>query len=175
MEYTPQNPSLELLFPSELGYEKIAREAVASFARRLGFEQERIEDLKTALCEACVNAIEHGNQSRASLQVSIRCICDDQCLLVEVLDQGVKRFQECGTPAAIDHKLHGLAPLRGMGLMMIAQLVDSAGFSEGPDGGNRFWLALARPGGPARMHPEVGGKPPAVLPYSGGPCTFPSS
>ena len=36
----------------------------------------------------------------------------------------------------------GLAPLRGMGLMMIAQLVDEAGFTESADGGNHFRLVL---------------------------------
>jgi hypothetical protein len=41
-------------------------------------------------------------------------------------------------------KLKGLAPLRGMGLMMIAQLVDEAGFTESQDGGNHFRLALIR-------------------------------
>ncbi len=41
-------------------------------------------------------------------------------------------------------KLQGLAPLRGMGLMMIAQLVDEAGFIESQEGGNNFRLVLHR-------------------------------
>jgi len=45
---------------------------------------------------------------------------------------------------SIDMKLQGLAPLRGMGLMMIAQLVDEAGFTESHDGGNHFRLSLYR-------------------------------
>jgi hypothetical protein len=44
--------------------------------------------------------------------------------------------------AGIDLKLRGLAPLRGMGLMMIAQLVDEAGFTDSVDGGNHFRLVL---------------------------------
>ena len=59
----PANTSrvVELKIPSELGYERVAREAVATVARRLGFSPERLEELKTAVDEACTNAIRHGS------------------------------------------------------------------------------------------------------------------
>lgn len=137
-----QFPSLELSFPSELGYEKIARDTVAAFARRLGFDQERIEDLKTALGEACINAIEHGNGRTPGLRVEVMCVCEEGRLTIEVHDRGLKRYEDCGPLASIEKKLNGLAPLRGMGLMMITQLVDEAGFTASSDGGNHFRLAL---------------------------------
>jgi serine/threonine-protein kinase RsbW len=133
---------MELSFPSELGYEKVAREAVAAFARRLGCDRERVEDLKTALGEACINAIEHGNGRAPGLRVDVSCIGADDHLEIEVHDQGLKRYESSGTIASIDLKLSGLAPLRGMGLMMIAQLVDEAGFTESVDGRNHFRLVL---------------------------------
>ena len=133
---------MELSFPSELGYEKVAREAVAAFARRLGCDRERVEDLKTALCEACINAIEHGNGRAPGLRVDVSCIGADDHLEIEVHDQGLKRYESSGTIASIDLKLSGLAPLRGMGLTMIAQLVDEAGFTESVDGRNHFRLVL---------------------------------
>jgi serine/threonine-protein kinase RsbW len=133
---------MELSFPSELGYEKVAREAVAAFARRLGCDRERVEDLKTALGEACINAIEHGNGRAPGLRVDVSCIGADDHLEIEVHDQGLKRYESSGTIASIDLKLSGLAPLRGMGLMMIAQLVDEAGFTESADGRNHFRLVL---------------------------------
>jgi serine/threonine-protein kinase RsbW len=133
---------MELSFPSELGYEKVAREAVAAFARRLGCDRERVEDLKTALCEACINAIEHGNGRAPGLRVDVSCIGADDRLEIEVHDRGLKRYESSGSIAGIDLKLRGLAPLRGMGLMMIAQLVDEAGFTESVDGGNHFRLVL---------------------------------
>ena len=144
------SPSIELSFPSELGYEKVAREAVAAFARRLGFDRERIEDIKTALCEACINAIEHGNGHTPSLRVDVSCVCENGRLTIEVHDQGLKRYQPSNATATIDKKLSGLAPPRGMGLLMIAQLMDEAGFTESQDGGNRFRLALyCQPQSPA--------------------------
>jgi serine/threonine-protein kinase RsbW len=136
--------SMELSFPSELGYEKVARDAVAAFARRLGFDVERIEDLKTALGEACINAIEHGNGRAPGLHVEVSCVCEGERLTIEVHDKGLNRYQGSSKEAGIDLKLRGLAPLRGMGLMMIAQLVDEAGFTESSDGGNHFRLSLYR-------------------------------
>jgi serine/threonine-protein kinase RsbW len=133
---------MELSFPSELGYEKVAREAVAAFARRLGCDRERVEDLKTALGEACINAIEHGNGHVPGLRVDVSCVGADDRLEVQVHDRGLKRYEAGGSVAGIDLKLRGLAPLRGMGLMMIAQLVDEAGFTESADGGNHFRLVL---------------------------------
>jgi serine/threonine-protein kinase RsbW len=135
-------PAMELSFPSELGYEKVAREAVAAFARRLGCDRERVEDLKTALGEACINAIEHGNGKAPGLRVDVSCVGADDRLEIEVHDRGLKRYESSGAVASIDLKLRGLAPLRGMGLMMIAQLVDEAGFTESIDGGNHFRLVL---------------------------------
>jgi serine/threonine-protein kinase RsbW len=149
--------SMELSFPSELGYEKVARDAVAAFARRLGFDRERVEDLKTALGEACINAIEHGNGRAPGLHVEVSCVCEGERLTVEVHDRGLNRYQGASSEVGIDMRLKGLAPLRGMGLMMIAQLVDEAGFTESQDGGNHFRLSLIRhvPSGPAHAPAEL--------------------
>src|SRR5690554_2309024 len=121
-------PSIELSIPSELGYEKVARDAVAAFARRLGFDRDRIEDLKTALGEACINAIEHGNAQTPGLRIAVSCVCEGERLTVEIHDHGLKHYAGHSAPPRIEHKLSGLAPLRGMGLLMISELVDEAGF-----------------------------------------------
>ncbi len=134
--------SMELSFPSELGYEVIARDAVAAFARRLGITSDRIEDLKTALCEACINAIEHGNSLTPGLRVDISCRCDNDRLMVEVCDQGLKPYIPKGATLSTADKIAGLGPLRGMGLMLIAQLMDEAGFATDSQKGNCFRLTL---------------------------------
>jgi serine/threonine-protein kinase RsbW len=51
---------IELHIPSVIGFEKVAMECAASVAKKMGFTEDRIEDLKTAVAEACLNAIEHG-------------------------------------------------------------------------------------------------------------------
>jgi serine/threonine-protein kinase RsbW len=136
---------MELSLPSELGYEVIARDAVGAFARRLGLPSERIEDLKTALSEACINAIEHGNSLRPGLRVQIYCRVEEEQLVIEVIDQGVSAFAPRGGPLSIKDKIAGLGSLRGMGLMLISQLCDEAGFVPCGGSGNCFRFAFHRP------------------------------
>lgn len=136
--------SMELSFPSELGYEVVARDAVVAFVRRLGFTGERIEDLKTAFCDACINAIEHGNALQPGLRVTIACHIESDRLLIEIRDHGVKAFNQNCEPLTIAQKLVGLGSLRGMGLMLIKQLTDESGFLPDVPGGNCFRLAFFR-------------------------------
>lgn len=136
---------MELSLPSELGYEVIARDAVAAFARRLGISAERIEDMKTALSEVCINAIEHGNSLRPGLRIQISCWVEAEQLVIEVTDQGVSAFVPRGAPPSIKDKIAGHGTLRGMGLMLISQLCDEAGFVARNDPGNCFRFAFHRP------------------------------
>jgi serine/threonine-protein kinase RsbW len=137
--------SIELSLPSELGYEKVARDAIGAFARRIGFANERVEDLKTALSEACINAIEHGNQQAPGLRVSITCSYFDECLAIVIADQGKRPFAKPTHSATISEKIQGLANARGMGLSLIAGLVDEAGFIDhGGSEGNLFRMAIRK-------------------------------
>lgn len=141
---TQTQSTIELQFPSTLGYERIARETVAALARSLGFPPERVDDVRTAVGEACINAIEHGNQQRAHLRIHVRCIVSSSRLVIIISDQGL-RFHSLaqGAGPGIEQKLAGLAAARGMGLMLINQLVDESGFLPSrPGQGNRFRIAL---------------------------------
>ncbi len=131
------NPiSMEIWLPSELGYEVIARDAIASFAHHLGFSCERIDDVKTALSEACINAIEHGNLLEPDLQVYITCHYDNNQLLIEIHDHGLKHHTPDKKVRTIEEKMAGLGPMRGMGLMLIQALTDESTFVDAPNGGN---------------------------------------
>lgn len=132
---------MELSLPSKLGYEIVARDAVATFARCIGFPKERTEDLKTALTEACINAIEHGNQFDSDLRVHIKCEAVDDSLVVDVCDHGLQGYRPGQKPLSIEEKLAGLGPLRGMGLMMIMELSDKVEYVP-DEQGNRFRLTF---------------------------------
>ncbi|MEM8530235.1 MAG: ATP-binding protein [Chloroflexota bacterium] len=144
MIHSSQSHILEFCFPSAFGCEKIVLDAISTFAYRCGFSDEQIANLKTALGEACVNAIEHGNQCCDQLQVQVHCMYDKQCLSVDVRDQGLKKYQVSSPPASIEHKLQGRAALRGMGLSIIGQLVDEAGFIDSIEHGNQFRFTMYR-------------------------------
>lgn len=138
---------VELRIPSELGYEKIAREAVATVAHRLNFTEEKIEDIKTAISEACTNAIRYGSGSDARMKIVVILTADENKLDILIKDPGAS-----GAPPAnidipdINGMVEGKHRLGGMGLYIIRELVDEAGFIEtaDEDDGNQFRMVIYR-------------------------------
>ena len=125
--------SVHVHLPSELGYEKVAMSTAASMAALMGFSKDRIEDLKTAVAEACINAIEHGNNLNSSLSVGVVLSSSDDQLEVKVIDDGAGINANPVAPD-IDRKVHGEEDPRGMGMFLIQALVDEAEWYQGPPG-----------------------------------------
>jgi serine/threonine-protein kinase RsbW len=125
--------SVEVRLPSELGFEKVAMSTAASMAALMGFSTDRIEDLKTAVAEACINAIEHGNQLNDTLGVGVVLSTTDDQLEVKVIDDGGGVDIAPHSPD-IDRKMLGEEDPRGMGMFLIQALVDEAEWHKGPPG-----------------------------------------
>lgn len=125
--------SVKVRIPSELGFEKVAMSTAASVAALMGFSPERIEDLKTAVAEACINAIEHGNRLDDSLNVGVVLSATADQLEVKVIDDGDGLAQQPASPD-IDRKMMGEEDTRGMGMFLIQALVDEAEWHKGPPG-----------------------------------------
>jgi serine phosphatase RsbU (regulator of sigma subunit)/anti-sigma regulatory factor (Ser/Thr protein kinase) len=110
--------------PSEQGNERGASERVAEAVTSLGLEPARLERLKTAVSEAVMNAIEHGNQSNPEVPVEIGIRRQASELLVRITDEGGEReIPEAETPD-LEAKLEGLQKPRGWGLFLIKNMVD---------------------------------------------------
>jgi len=127
--------AIELTIPSRLELEKVAVDTASSVARIMGFSDDRIEDLKTAVEEACINAIEHGNQLDSSMKVIVELIADGSKLQVDVHDQG-KGIKANVEKPDIDAKIAKKQSSRGWGLFLIKNLMDEVEFSWNPDTGN---------------------------------------
>jgi serine/threonine-protein kinase RsbW len=137
---------VELKIPSELGYERVAREAAATVARRLGFSAERIEELKTAVDEACTNAIRHGGQADARVKVVVVLTADENKLDIVVKDPGAGSAppSEIVEPD-IQAQVEGRGPKGKLGLWLIRQMVDEAYFVEDDKtGGSQFRMVIYR-------------------------------
>jgi len=65
--------TVEVRLPSRMGFEKVAMSTASAVAKLMGFPEDRVEDLKTAVAEACINAIEHGNRLNEKLSVGVVC------------------------------------------------------------------------------------------------------
>jgi serine/threonine-protein kinase RsbW len=138
-----RNPSssIELRLPSKLGYEKVAMNTAASVAKLMGFADDRIEDLKTAVSEACINAMEHGNQLNESLSVGVVLSMNVDSLEVKVLDNGIGPQARISAPD-IDKKMQGEEEARGMGMFLIQALVDEAEWVSSPPSGSYARLVI---------------------------------
>jgi serine/threonine-protein kinase RsbW len=123
----------ELHVRSMHGAEKVAMDFAAEIARRMNFPAERVEDLKTAVAEACMNAIEHGNKLDATTRVGIRLVVDKDKLQVAIQDQG----GGIAKPRApdIESRMEGKTDPRGWGIYLIENLMDEVTFESTADGG----------------------------------------
>ena len=119
----------ELRLPTRLGFEKVAMNTAASVAQIMGFTPDRVDDLKTAVAEACINAIEHGNQLNDQLGVVVTLSMDAKSLEVKIQDQGPGVHGEMHAPD-IDRKMAGEETPRGMGMFLIQALVDEVEYGS---------------------------------------------
>lgn len=131
---------IELHIPSVMGYEKTAMECAASIAKKMGFTEDRIEDLKTAVAEACLNAIEHGNKMDTSTKVGVTLTVEKTKLQVAVKDEG-KGIGEI-QPPHIEDKMEGKDKSRGWGIFLIKNLVNEVTFELSPEGGNLIRMII---------------------------------
>lgn len=114
---------VELRIPSLFGYEKVAMATVTAVATRAGISAERIDDLRTAVAEACINAIEYGNGAKADAPVTIIVSTDDEHLLVDVKDRALGDTKpQMGRMVDLQNPPTG--PHGNMGLFLIHHLVD---------------------------------------------------
>ena len=114
----------ELLLPSIPGNERQAMEQVIQAVQELHLSTRRLEHLKTAVAEATMNAMEHGNHYQPDVPVIIQVQASATTLAVRISDQGEGPTDiEAETPD-LEAKLAELQTPRGWGLFLIKNLVD---------------------------------------------------
>jgi anti-sigma regulatory factor (Ser/Thr protein kinase) len=136
---------------SEPGNERLALARVAGTVKDLGLSEAKLERLKTAVAEATMNAIEHGNGNRAEIPVEVEVTLDGDEIIVTISDQGGEAHaaQNAGDPEEPDllKKLDGAQTPRGWGLFLIRNMVDAMNVTT--DGQRHtIWLTM-RTGGAA--------------------------
>lgn len=131
------NESLGVLadfsLPSEPGNERQAMERVAAVIQNLNLPSQTIERLKTAVAEATMNAMEHGNQYDPNLPVDIRVVMNEDALSISITDHGNEAVKEGSEPPDLAAKLAGEQSPRGWGLFLIKNMVDELNFISGED------------------------------------------
>ena len=135
MIQTLDKRTIEVNLPSKMGYERVAMECSAAFAKIAGLVAERIEDLKSAVAEACINAMQHGNKWRPEARVVVNMNLRDDSFVVSVMDQG-DGVPEIPEYPGITRIIEENVSPRGLGVFMIQHLVDEVKFNQMADGGH---------------------------------------
>ena len=121
--------TVELNLPSKLGYERIAIGGLAAFARSVGFSSPRIEDLKTSVAEACINAVQHGNKGKPNARVLIAISFQEKALRISVFDEG-EGFKTQPKDPDIERIMENLEPPVGFGVFLMKRLMDQVEFNR---------------------------------------------
>ncbi len=117
---------------SEPGNEREAAERAAEAVALYGLSAEQMERLKTAVSEAVLNAMEHGNLYQQHLSVRVVIEAYDESIAISIYDHGRERF----VPTApiepdLAAKLAGEQKPRGWGLFLIRKMVDDLSIRAG--------------------------------------------
>lgn len=133
--------SVEITLANQLGYERVAMACSASFAQLFDFPKDRIEDLKTMVGEASVNAMQHGNKGRTDAKVTISLKCDEETITVLVQDEG-DGIEEFPPKPDIDKIIEEDRLITGFGLFLIEALADQVEFNKKSEAGHLVEMTI---------------------------------
>lgn len=126
---------VELAIPASNDYLALARAVIVAAARTWpGLGEDRLEDLRLAVSEACANAIEAHVLAGSEASVRIRCSLDQDRVEVEVVDQGqgfdldgLAVLPSVTDPARLEHE-------SGLGIPLIRSYSDHSEIRSSPAG-----------------------------------------
>jgi serine/threonine-protein kinase RsbW len=110
--------------PSEPGNERLALAKVAEAVTGRGLTAARLERLKTAVAEAAMNAIEHGNHNQVEIPVEVEVLQSGTEIVVGISDSGGGAADVGTDEPDLADKLEGRQDPRGWGLFLIRNMVD---------------------------------------------------
>ncbi len=136
----PNDRTFGLLIPGDTKSLGSVRRMVSDLARMMGFSKKAMGQIEVAVDEACANAIEHaykGMTQKPPVHIEVAMVGDS--FIVDIIDAG-KSFDFHGIPLPKfpDHWCNG--NVRGAGLFLISQCVDTVEYEQISGGKNRMRL-----------------------------------
>jgi anti-sigma regulatory factor (Ser/Thr protein kinase) len=123
---------VEFEVPSAEGNERLALAQVSGIVAPLAMPDANLKRLETAVAEATMNAMEHGNRYDPDKTVTVRVLTEPDQVRVQITDHGGAPADRETEVPDIEAKLAGLQRPRGWGLFLIKNMVDEA--HESSDG-----------------------------------------
>jgi anti-sigma regulatory factor (Ser/Thr protein kinase) len=117
----------------EPGSEREAARQVVEAVQWLALPAAQIERIKTAVSEAVMNAVEHGNDNRSDLAVHLLVEMGSDSVTISVFDHGMMRtLPELPIEPDLAAKLAGEQRPRGWGMFLIRSMVDELSIRNEP-------------------------------------------
>jgi anti-sigma regulatory factor (Ser/Thr protein kinase) len=112
-----------------------ACESACAVAELIRMSPDKIDEVRMAVVEACINAIEHSEAEDGLLYLNIAVLGHDrpEILQITVRDHGVGFDRDTIVPPKIQDKI-GAASKRGWGLKIIEGLMDDVVVHSGEAG-----------------------------------------
>jgi serine/threonine-protein kinase RsbW len=133
--------TVAIILSNQIGHERIAMACSASFAQMFGCPPDRIEDLKTVVAEAAINAMQHGNRGRPDARVIVYMNHMADAINVSVIDEG-DGIKEFPPNPDIERIIDELDPPIGFGVFLINQLADEVKFNQITDQGHAVRISI---------------------------------
>ena len=127
---------IELKLPSQMAFLGVPDAVLLEIGSDLACPRQLIEELGTAVIEACSNAMEHGNGHDPARIVELHIDLAEDRLEVAVLDSGPGFDYQSWKPA------EDLLRERGRGIMIMRGFTDELHYDRSDDG--RFRVCLVK-------------------------------
>ena len=131
---------VQLEIPPRSPYVGVVRLALSSLARAAGLDEEKVDDIKIAVSEACANAVLNNEEANSDDPVVITWDETDDAVRIDVADRGP-------TPdvtAVDDVDTQGFSTRAVMSIALLKSLVDDCQFEARDGGGTTTRLMINR-------------------------------
>ena len=131
---------VEISIPAQSVYVGIVRLALGSLARSAGFDEERVDDIRIAVSEACTNAVLNTEEAGAPDAIVVAWLEDEDRVQIEISDRAPGG--DGVAPESLDSQ--GFSSRMMMSVALLREIADDLAFEPRPQGGTTTRLTFAR-------------------------------
>jgi len=126
---------VKLVLPMAPDMELVASQAASALATWVGMSADRVDEVRMAVVEACINAFEHSHSEERRVDIAFAVYGDGgpERLEIRVHDNGVGFQPSAVEEPRIESKIRGERK-RGWGLKIIQGLMDEVEILSGSHG-----------------------------------------
>ena len=126
---------VKLTLPMAPDMEIVASQAASSLASFIGMTPDRVDEVRLAVVECCINAFEHSRSADRKVDITFGLLGDGEpdTLEIQVHDEGIGFSLNDVEEPKIEAKLRG-SRKRGWGLKIMQGLMDEVKILSGTHG-----------------------------------------